>query len=52
METIITTDKKLSVASASTSEFGKDLADPKVRFDHGGRRRLPDRLRWDGRLQC
>jgi hypothetical protein len=46
METSITTGKKLLAASASTSDFGKNLADRAVRFDHGGRRRLPDRRRF------
>jgi len=44
--TIITTDKKLPAASTSTPESGKDLADPAVTYDRGGRRRLPDRRRF------
>jgi hypothetical protein len=46
METIITTDKKLPAESASTAESGRDLADPAATYDHGGRRRLPDRRRF------
>ena len=46
MGTITTTDKKLPAASASTFEFGKDLADRAGTYDHGRRRRLPNQRRF------